>query len=67
MKEVKFTSPFHGVTVCVDGMPVSLNAEVEVTLKRPAKLDKPSQKAWDALKGGQNLAVTLHQVEKANG
>lgn len=67
MNKATFNSPFHVVTVTVDGLPLSLNAEVEVVLKRPTKLDKPSARAWDALKGAQSLTVTLAGVEKAHG
>jgi hypothetical protein len=59
MKTMTFHSNFQRVTVCVDGMPVSLNAEVEVTLKRPNKLDSTSEKAWDAITDKHKTEVTV--------
>ena len=64
MKEVNFHSNFQRVTVCVNGQPLSLHAEVSVQLRRPAKLDKQSETAWDALKGAQTLSVTAEGVDK---
>jgi hypothetical protein len=48
-KELTFHSPFQRVTVVMNGQPLSLNAEVTVTLAKPAKLDGFSARVWSQL------------------
>lgn len=61
MKEKSFHSNFARATVCINGVPLSMNAEVEVVLKRPAKLDKASEVAWNAMKQGAD-SVTVELI-----
>lgn len=62
-----FHSDFQRVTICADGVPLSLNAEVAVELTKPAKLDKQSREAWDRLKGAQSITVTAENVPGGGG
>lgn len=48
-KQLHFYEQFTRITVVMNGQPLSLNAEVAVVIKRPAKLDPVSRRAWDQL------------------
>lgn len=48
-KQLSFYEQFSRVTVVMNGQPLSLNAEVSITIKRPSKLDPVSRRAWDQL------------------
>ncbi len=61
MKEVKFHSNFASVTVCVGGTPIALHGEVDVVLKKPAKLNSQDEKAWAMLKSGTE-SINVHGV-----
>lgn len=62
-----FHSDFQRVTVMVGGTPVSINAEVDVTIKQPTKLDDASRAGWDMLKATKQLAVTVEGTPSAGG
>ncbi len=40
-------SKFARITLLVNGSPLAANAEVTITVTRPAKLDATSNRAWD--------------------
>lgn len=61
-KQLTFYAPFHRVQVVVNGVPLSLNAEVEVTIKRPAKLDGHSARAWEQAAQAVAEEATLERV-----
>lgn len=62
MKQLKFHSNFARVTLLINGVPYSLYSEVEVTLTKPAKLDKASEIAWSEAKKEGEQAVTLENI-----
>lgn len=62
-KELKFHANFARAMVIKNGtIPLSLNAGVEVILKRPAKLDRASELAWNDLTQSSASAVTVELV-----
>lgn len=58
-KQLSFYEQFSRVTVVMNGQPLSLNAEVFVNIKRPAKLDLPSRRAWDQLTPGSAQFISV--------
>lgn len=66
-KQIVAHSDFARVVVQVGGMPVSMYSEVEITLKRPAKLDNISQAAWELVRrnGAETVTVELVPVARA--
>lgn len=64
-KELTFHSDFQRVTLCIDGVAYSMNAEVEVVVKRPAKLDPQSIRVWEESAKSKAQAVTVEQVPSA--
>lgn len=50
-KVITAHADFARVTVQVNGVPISMYAEVDVTLKRPAKVDVSSKAAWNLVTG----------------
>lgn len=60
-KQLTFYEQFQQVTVVCNGVPLALNAEVSILLKRPAKLDSVSRRAWDQLtaESAQYASVAL--------
>ena len=46
-KQVSFHSDFASVTIFVDGSPLAVHGEVDITLKRPAKLSPMDNMVWD--------------------
>lgn len=64
-KELTFHSDFLRATVLINGLPVSLNAEVSVSLKQPTKLDEPSRLAWKELSKSDQRYVTVELVPGA--
>lgn len=62
-KQLSFHSPFTRVMVVCNGVPLSLNAEVAITLSRPAKLDRASRAAWEQLSPKSAQAVTAELIE----
>ena len=64
-KELKFYAPFHRVTVISNGVPLSLYAEVEITIKRPTKLDPPSSVAWNQMTKESAQSLTVEQTPGA--
>ena len=61
-KELHFHEDFHRVTVVMNGQVLSLNAEVEVILKRPTKLDRASKSVWNQLNPDTAQLVTVESV-----
>lgn len=68
-KYLTFTEDFQSVTVICNGVPLSLKADVTVTIVRPAKLDIPSRRAWDQLtqKSAQYVTAELVPGDGADG
>lgn len=65
---LKFHAPLKRVTVvAANGSPLSLNAEVEIVLKRPSKLDAKSNEAWDALSQDKAYSATVEDVLAGKG
>lgn len=62
MKERKYHSDFARVTVMVNGLPLSMYAEVDVSIRKPTKLDAASRAAWDAIKSEQDTAITAEFI-----
>lgn len=65
MQTKTFHSDFQAITVCVGGTPISINAEVEITIKEPAKQDAQSRQGWDTIKRNGADSVTCHVVPAA--
>lgn len=59
-KQLQAHEDFTLVTVLCNGVPLALNAEVEVTIKRPVKLDAMSQRAWNQLTAESAQYISIH-------
>lgn len=58
MRELKFHSDFQSVTLVVDGVPMTVNAEVDVIIRQPAKLDGMSRSVWKRAAGAKDRGVS---------
>lgn len=65
-KQLAFYEQFQRVTVVCNGVPLSLNAEVSVTIKRPAKLDPASRRAWEQLSPKSAEYVSAELISKGS-
>lgn len=61
-KSLAFHADMHRVTVIFNGQPLSLNAEVDVIIHRPTKLDPYSNRVWDQLSAKTAQEVTVDRV-----
>jgi hypothetical protein len=61
-RELLFHSDFARVTVVCNGVPLSLNTEVEITIKRPTKLDGFSARAWNQLSAATADEITAERI-----
>lgn len=66
-KELKAYAPLHRVTVISNGVPLSLFAEVEITIKRPSKLDPFSERAWSQVTPQSLDGLTVELVPGVKG
>lgn len=62
MQTKTFYAPYQTVTVNVGGVPISVNAEVEITLREPAKQDQQSKDGWEQIKRNGASSVTAQIV-----
>lgn len=65
-KQLSAHEDYANVTVVVAGVPISLDAEVDIVLKRPTKLDNANKAAWDQIntKNANYITVRLASVVK---
>lgn len=64
-KELKFYGQFDDIMVVVNGTAIAIPAEVEITIKRPAKMDGVSRAAWDLITKENASYVTCKLIAKA--
>ena len=61
-KEIVAHSDFRRVTVIVNNIPISVNAEVDIILRQPTKLDQPSRVGWSSIWRDGTQAVTAELI-----